>query len=181
MRFLLVLCLALLSAVVSAQTYRWVDPSGRTIISDTPPPGKVKDLSSSGSDQAATSTGGGDLPFAVRKARENFPVILFTAADCTTDCQQARDLLNGRGVPFTEKMLQKAEDATELRALVGDIFVPSLKVGSQSFRGFQATAYNNLLDLAGYPKTAAYGSKPSGGLPPAAAPKDTGDNTPATN
>ncbi|MDR1995279.1 glutaredoxin family protein [Azonexus sp.] len=179
MRFLLVLCLALLSAVVSAQTYRWVDPSGRTIISDTPPPGKAKEVSRTGNGQAATADDG-DLPFAVRKARENFPVTLFTAADCTTDCQQARDLLNSRGVPFTEKMLQKAEDATELKALVGDVFVPSLKVGNQSFRGFQATAYHNLLDLAGYPKTAAYGSKPSGGLPPAAEPKDTGD-TPATN
>jgi len=42
--------------------------------------------------------------------------------------------------------------------------VPALKVGKQSFRGFEAGAYNNLLDLAGYPKTAAYGGKPSGGL-----------------
>jgi hypothetical protein len=42
--------------------------------------------------------------------------------------------------------------------------VPALKVGKQSFRGFEAAAWNNLLDLAGYPKTAPYGSKPSGGL-----------------
>ena len=41
---------------------------------------------------------------------------------------------------------------------------PTLKVGKQSFRGFEPAAYNNLLDLAGYPKSAAYGSKPSGGL-----------------
>ena len=39
--------------------------------------------------------------------------------------------------------------------LVGDFFVPSIKVGKQSFRGFEAGAYNNLLDLAGYPKSAA--------------------------
>jgi hypothetical protein len=52
-------------------------------------------------------------------------------------------------------MLQKPEDAEELKQLIGDAFVPSMKVGKQSFRGFEAGAYNNLLDLAGYPKSAA--------------------------
>ena len=167
MRYLLVLCLALLSVGASAQAYRWVDSTGRTIISDTPPPGKAKAVTRVGEGSSATSE---DLPFAVRKARENFPVTLYTAADCVTECKQARDMLNGRGIPFTEKMLQKAEDAAELKALVGDVFVPTLKVGQQSFRGFETGAYNNLLDLAGYPKTAAYGSKPSGGLAPATEP-----------
>lgn len=166
MRYLLILCLALLSVGASAQAYRWVDSTGRTIISDTPPPGQAKAVSRVGD---APPSGGDDLPFAVRKARENFPVTLYTAADCISECKQARDTLNGRGIPFTEKMLQKAEDSAELKALVGDVFVPSLKVGKQSFRGFEAGAYNNLLDLAGYPKTAAYGSKPSGGLAPAPA------------
>ena len=179
MRFLLVLCLALMSAAVSAETYRWVDPSGRVIISDTPPPGKVKALRQTGEAGAAASSE--EMPFAVRKARENFPVTLYTAADCVSECKQARDLLNSRGVPFTEKMLQKAEDANELKALVGDVFVPSLRVGNQSFRGFEATAYNNLLDLAGYPKTAAYGSKPAGGLPAATEAKPESTPTPAGN
>ena len=176
MRYLLVLCLALLSASVSAQAYRWVDSTGRTIISDTPPPGQAKTIKRIGD---APPAGGDDLPFAVRKARENFPVTLYTAADCVTECKQARDLLNGRGIPFTEKMLQKAEDAAELKALVGDVFVPALKVGKQSFRGFEAGAYNNLLDLAGYPKTAAYGSKPSGGPAPAPAPAPAATEPPA--
>jgi glutaredoxin len=167
MPYLLVLCLALFSVGASAQAYRWVDSSGRTIISDTPPPGQAKTVKRVGE---AAPSGSEDLPFAVRKARENFPVTLYTAADCVNECKQARDMLNGRGIPFTEKMLQKAEDSAELKALVGDVFVPSLKVGKQSFRGFEAGAYNNLLDLAGYPKTAAYGSKPSGGLAPAPAP-----------
>lgn len=163
MRFLLMLCLALTSLYAQAQAYRWIDGSGRTIISDSPPPGKARDISRVG--ETGEQTDG--LPFATRKARESFPVILYTATDCVNECAQARDLLNKRGVPFTEKMLQKAEDANELRQLVGDTFVPSLKVGNQSQRGFEAGAYNNLLDLAGYPKTAPFGSKPSGGLQPA--------------
>ena len=163
MRPLFILCLALASTSALAETYRWVDSAGRVMISDTPPPSTAKGVAKLG--ESSESTEG--LPFALRKAKENFPVTLYTSADCTTDCQQARDMLNGRGIPFSEKMLQKAEDANELKQLVGDVFIPSLKVGKQSFRGFEAGAYNNLLDLAGYPKSAPYGNKPSGGLPPA--------------
>jgi len=162
MRPLFILCLALASTCASAEAYRWVDTAGRVTISDTPPPSTAKEVSKLGGSNESSD----GLPFALRKAKENFPVTLYTSADCTTDCQQARDMLNGRGIPFTEKMLQKAEDANELKQLVGDVFIPSLKVGKQSFRGFEAGAYNNLLDLAGYPKSAPYGSKPSGGLPP---------------
>lgn len=166
MRRLLILALALTSICVQAQTYRWVDSAGRTIISDTPPPGKAKSVAKTG--EAAENSD--NLPFATKKAMESFPVTLFTSADCISECKNARDLLNGRGVPFSEKMLQKQEDFDELKQLVGEAFVPSLRVGKQTSRGFEAGAYNNLLDLAGYPKTAAYGSKPSGGLPPAEKP-----------
>ena len=162
MRPLIILCLALASTYASAEAYRWVDSTGRTIISDSPPPSNVKSVEKIGGNSERSD----GLPFALRKAKENFPVTLYTSADCTSDCKQARDVLNARGVPFTEKMLQKAEDATELSQLVGDVFIPSLKVGKQSVRGFEAGAYNNLLDLAGYPKSAPYGSKPSGGLAP---------------
>lgn len=160
MRYLLMLCLAAAGTCALADTYRWTDAAGRTIVSDTPPPGKAKDVVRSGS-----KAGDGEaLPFAIKKAAEAFPVTLYTSADCVNECKQARDLLNGRGVPFTEKMVQKPEDAQELKQLVGDLFVPALKVGNQRVRGFEAGAYDNLLDLAGYPKTAPYGSKPSGGL-----------------
>jgi len=159
MRHLLVLCLALSSLAVSAETYRWVDPQGRTVISDTPPPGRARDVSKAGGGPASDG-----LPYAVRIAAENYPVTLYTSADCTRECKDARDLLNSRGVPFSERMVQRQEDVDELKHLVGDFFVPALKVGKQSFRGFETGAYNNLLDLAGYPKTAPYGAKPSGGL-----------------
>lgn len=46
---------------------------------------------------------------------------------------------------------------------MGDAFVPSLKVGRQSVKGFTPESFNNMLDLAGYPASAPYGVKPSGG------------------
>jgi glutaredoxin len=160
MRRLLVVCLALASLAAAAETYRWTDPTGRTVISDTAPPGRARDV-------AKTANGNGDseeMPYALRKAVDSYPVTLYTSAECLAECKQARELLNGRGVPFTEKMVQSEDDVATLKKLFGDAFVPALTVGKQSFRGYSASAYDNLLDLAGYPKTAPYGSKPAGGL-----------------
>lgn len=159
MRRLLIASLILICTSAFGQTYRWIDSSGRTVFSDTPPPGKTRNVAISGEANA----GGDNQPFAMKQAMENYPVTLYTAPDCTTECKPARDLLNSRGIPFTEKMLQRKEDLDELTALIGDTFIPSLKVGKLSARGFSAASFNNLLDLAGYPKTAPYGSKPAGG------------------
>lgn len=160
MRHLLILCLTLASTLAAGETYRWVDPQGRTVFSDTPPPGRARDVSRSGG--AGQNADG--LPYAVRRAAENYPVTLYTSANCISECKQARDFLNERGIPFSEKMLQTQEDIDDLKKLLGEASVPSLKVGKQPFRGYEPAAYGNLLDLAGYPKSAPYGSKPSGGL-----------------
>lgn len=164
MRPIITISLLAASLLAHAEAYRWVDPAtGRTVISDSPPPRSTKDVSKT-RDPGANPEG---QSYAVRKAVENFPVTLYTAADCLAPCKDARALLNARGVPFTEKMIQTAEDEAALKKLVGDNSVPSLKIGRQTMRGFEASAFNNLLDLAGYPKSAPTGSKPSGGLQPA--------------
>jgi len=155
----LLLAVLLLAGSAHAQTYRWIDPtSGRTMITDTPPPGRIKPISK-------TTSGDPDetaLPYAVRQAAANFPVTLYIGQECATECKNARDLLNRRGVPFSEKVLRQKEDFDELKALVGDAFVPSLKVGKQTVRGFQAEAYGSALDMAGYPSQALPGRKPAG-------------------
>jgi glutaredoxin len=153
----------LFSALAGAQaTYRWVDPaSGLTVFSDQPPPPGAKQVVKLGSGEAAS--GEPQLPYATRQAAEKFPVLLYTAATCVDMCQQARGLLNGRGVPFTEKILSTPEETNELAGkLKGEAAVPSLFVGQQFFKGYDIAAWNNLLDLAGYPKSAPYGMKPSG-------------------
>jgi len=162
LHFVLLMAALLSTPLVNAQTtYRWIDPAtGGTVISDKPPPPGAK--------QIVTKTGvvRGDepqLPYATRQAAEKFPVTLYTTADCADACKQARDLLNTRGVPFAEKMLKTNEEMAELGKKLGsEAGVPSLFVGQQSFKGLESGAWNNLLDLAGYPKTAPFGAKPSG-------------------
>lgn len=159
MRRSAILLLALASASSFAQTYRWVDPAtGRTVISDIPPPASAKGVSEVVS---ATAADDPQLSFAAKRAAGNFPVILYTTKDCANECRQARDLLQSRGTPFTEKVVQKPEEAEEVKKLVGGFFVPTLKVGREVQHGFQAGAYNKLLDLAGYPDKT--GGKAAGG------------------
>lgn len=154
--------LGILTPPAEAQTtYRWIDPkTGGTMISDQPPPPGAK-LISTRKEQAAASEG--SLPYATQQAAEKFPVVLYTAASCSSACAEARTLLNGRGVPFTERMLQSEDDVATLKNQLGaDVLVPTIGVGKQFSRGLEAGAWNNLLDLAGYPKTAPFGHRPSG-------------------
>jgi glutaredoxin len=161
-RALIVLLMAAAGIASAQTTYRWTDPAtGRTIFSDQPPPAGVK---LQGKKEGAETGDEQRLSYATRLAAEKFPVILFTSADCVEQCNNARNLLNGRGVPFQEKIASATgAEADELKTLTGgEAVVPVVVVGRQNFKGFEANAWNNLLDLAGYPKTAAYGSKPSG-------------------
>lgn len=152
----------LATSLATAQTtYRWVDKAtGQTVYSDqAPPPGAKQVVKLNASERGDEQ----QLPYATRQAAEKFPVTLYTSANCTEVCKQSRDLLNGRGIPFSEKMLKSEEEIAELaRKLGSEASIPSLFVGQQNFKGFESGAWNNLLDLAGYPKSAPFGAKPSG-------------------
>lgn len=169
---LAVLLGVVLTTPAAAQTtYRWIDKaSGQTVYSDQPPPPGVRystqGRTSTGeaSDEASTTapSSPSSPSYAVRQAAAKYPVVLYTAAHCTDPCQQARTLLNGRGVPFAERMLGTPKDIEDFTKRFGDAAgIPSMSVGQQTVSGLETGAWNNLLDLAGYPKTAPYGSKPA--------------------
>jgi glutaredoxin len=131
-------------------TYRWVDPaSGRTVISDTPPPSGAKNARQSGVDRPGTTP----PSYAIQRATDSAPVTLYTAPDCKSECQEARDLLRKRNVPFNEKPVRTQGEVDELKALLKgeQPMVPTIAVGSQTSRGLSAEAWNKLLDTAGYP------------------------------
>lgn len=165
-RLVLITVGLLAAAGASAQTtYRWLDAkTGKTVYSDQPPPAGARQVVSkpSGSAEAAAP-----LPYATRRAAEKFPVTLYTAANCVEACERARALLNARGVPFAEKLLKSEEElATLSRAIGAEPSVPTLFVGKEYAIGIDEVAWNNLLDLAAYPRTAPYGAKPSGAFAP---------------
>lgn len=159
-----ILMAALLAANAgAAQLYQWKDSQGRMVYSDQPPPPSVRNVQQK-SFKGSVIEGGES--YTARTAREKFPVVLYASA-CGAPCDQARQLLAERGVPYSGKDPQASPEAqAELQTLTGRLSVPVLVVGTHRVDGFEAGQWQAELDRAGYPKFALPGQKP----PPAADP-----------
>lgn len=143
------LALLLCAGGASAQMYKWVDANGKTHFTDKPPPASARTstLKSSGS-----ATSGVQLPYALAQAARNYPVTLYTTSPCG-GCDQGRVLLKARGIPFSEKTVSTAEDEQKLKEVTGSNNLPALMVGNAKSNGYQASAWNMMLNVALYPET----------------------------
>jgi hypothetical protein len=171
----LVLALALptltLAAAPAAAQYKWTAPNGAVTYSDQPPPPGI-DGQAMNTRAAARSDDGGGVPAGLRDATTKYPVVLYTTPDCTP-CQQARTHLAKRGVPFVERTVSSSADAESFRkAGFTENSFPAMSVGRERSVGFDAGGWNQLLDVAGYPKSSML--PPSFKQTPAKAMADTG-------
>lgn len=149
-RGLLLLLLLTVAGAQAGEVYRWVDAQGNVTYSDQPPPPSAR--------QKVTVKGKGNVvevdkeSYEARVAREKYPVVLYTTA-CGPVCDQAREYLSQRGIPFTAKDPSKEpEIALELKKLAGAMEVPVILVGKEHQKGFEKGLWGKLLDGAGYPK-----------------------------
>lgn len=148
------LCTALALALpVQAQTlYRYVDPSGRTVYSDQPPPPDARGVQSKQLQGNVIDTD--TTPLATRQAMQAFPVTLYTF-DCGDACRAAQALLARRGVPHATVDVTTPEGGTKLKSLTGGQAAPVLQVGDKRLAvGYNEARWQALLDEAGYPKDA---------------------------
>ena len=147
-------CVALLAVPAAAQSsvYKWTDKDGKVHFSDTPPP-----LDAKASSQK--NMGGGyveteNLPYATQMAVKKNPVTLYTGPGCGDPCNNGRDLLSRRGVPYSERDAQNDAGAKDdLQKLNGALEVPYLVVGSNKVKGFEEGQWHSALDGGGYPRT----------------------------
>jgi glutaredoxin len=166
-RFALAFLAATVACVAAAQQqlYRWTDEKGRTHITDTPPPANAKGVRKV--TPAAPAGAAAKPPAAgLERPMKEFPVTLYTAPNCTDPCAAARDLLNKRGVPFTETPVFDEDGVAALKKLSGSDNVPALKVGTSVWSGFQKAAYDSLLDSAGYPRAGVLPARAQAAPPP---------------
>lgn len=149
-KLLLAALAVLFAAGAGAQTYRWVDQSGKVHYSDTPPPAAAKSVQqrSGGGNVVETS----QVPYATQQAVRNAPVTLYTAESCKQICDEARKLLQTRGVPFREVAVANEASRDELKKVSGGKEVPVMVVGKSVTTGFGTESWNMALDAAGYPK-----------------------------
>ncbi len=131
--------------------YRIVGADGRVTYSDKQPAlaGQNK-VSEAGRAPEADATL--PLPVSLRAAVRQYPVALYTTANCTP-CATGRALLLHRGIPFTEKTITSPEDAEAFQALSGENTLPLLTIGTQQIKGWSETQWQLFLDAAGYPRS----------------------------
>jgi glutaredoxin len=157
----------LLAAPVLAQgVYRIVGPDGKVTYSDQPPPATTPARPVGSTTAGASANAGAQLPFELRQISTRYPVTLYTSRDCAP-CNSGRNLLNARGIPYSEKTIETAQDGEALKRLSGEASLPFLTIGSQQIKGYSDTEWTQFLDAAGYPKQSAL---PSSYRRPAAAP-----------
>ncbi len=148
------LVLGLVSFSALAQgVYRIVGPDGRVSYSDQPPPAANARPVASGASGAAGGANA-QLPFELRQVVSRYPVVLYTSAECAP-CNSGRNLLNARGIPYSEKTITTNEDAEALKRLSGQASLPVVTIGSQQIKGYSDGEWTQFLDAAGYPKQSA--------------------------
>ena len=156
--------LALAGGAYGAEIYRWVDDKGVVNYARFPPPPNVKNVEQKklGDNNVQTS----EAPYSAQQAIKNFPVTFYATADCGELCKTAREHLDKRGVPYTEKNPATPASSEEFDAFKkftgGGLQVPLLVVGQlTTLKGYLASEWNAALDQAGYPTTAIPGTKPA--------------------
>jgi glutaredoxin len=147
-------CLVPLLAGAQQQLFRYVDKDGHVVYTDTAPPSDAKSVQQKklGGNFIETS----ELPYALQLAQQRNPVTLYSGP-CGDPCNQARALLNKRGVPYRDVDPSQPAAQEKLKQIAGgDLAVPVLVIGSANLlRGFEEGQWQAALDLAGYPKTPA--------------------------
>jgi glutaredoxin len=146
--------LALTAAGPTLALFKVVGPDGRVTYTDRPsaePGGRVSTLG-----PAAEAARGGSndvtlLPPELREPATRYPVTLYAATDCSP-CDDARRMLQQRGVPFSEKRIESNDDALALERLTGGRTVPAATIGAQALRGWNGADWSAFLDAAGYPR-----------------------------
>jgi glutaredoxin len=163
----LAVLVSLLAAPVLAQgVYRIVGPDGKVTFSDQPPPASVPVRPVGNATAGASAGAGAQLPFELRQVSNRYPVTLYTGRDCAP-CNSGRNLLNARGIPYSEKTIETPQDGEALKRLSGEATLPFMTIGSQQIKGYSDAEWTQFLDAAGYPKQSAL---PSSYRRPAATP-----------
>ena len=146
----------LLSSICATSTYaapyKWTDEKGVVHYSDQPPPENAKpgkENVGAGVNVANTDKA---LPYALKQAMQKYPVTLYAIANCGV-CDQSRNFLKQRGIPFTEKNINTQLDLEAMNKIDASNNFPVIMIGARKFTGFTPSDLTSTLDAAGFPKT----------------------------
>jgi glutaredoxin len=153
-----VLALMFAAQAQGGQLYRWVDAEGKVHYTDKQPPLDARDIEKK---QVETRVDASPLPYTLQQASKAFPVTVYNA-DCGDPCDQARALLDRRGIPYTARNAREPEVQVELKKLTGGtVDVPVIQVGRIVVKGWESNQWNTALDSGGYPQVAVWKRPPT--------------------
>jgi glutaredoxin len=148
---LTLLLITVLAVAPAHAQYKVIGPDGKVTYTDRTPgaaDGKVTSINGRGGSAAPDAS----LPLELRQPVSKFPVTLYVTSGSCEPCDSARQLLRGRGIPYTEKQVVTGEDSDALERLSGGRDAPTLTIGAQTLRGLSSEVWNSYLDGAGYPR-----------------------------
>lgn len=148
------LTLSLAAGTPAWAIYKIVGPDGSITFSDVPPSnGQGKAVQSLSAQGGPAPSPIDRLPTGLRETARKYPVTLYTAPQCGA-CDAARDYLQQRGIPFSEKTITTNADIQAYKALSGGSDkLPLVTIGSTKLAvGFSSSNWDVALDAAGYPK-----------------------------
>ena len=147
------LAMALVGAAAGAfAQYKIVGPDGKVTYTDKPP--TASDIRINGNTPSAgNGAAASAMPAETRNAMTKYPVTLYASKNCAA-CDQARDALRRRGVPFNEYSVVTNADIDALSGRFGGTTVPVVSIGTQIIKGYSSNDLDGYLDAAGYPTQA---------------------------
>ena len=144
----------------AADMYRWIDENGVVNYTPYPPPANIKNVEQKKLGGNTIQTSGAS--YSMQQAMKNFPVTLYTTADCGAPCSSAQAYLKKRGIPYTEKNPQDPNEIANFKKLAGSgMQVPVLIVGNlKMLKGYLESEWSAVFDAAGYPDNASGSAVP---------------------
>lgn len=113
--------------------------------------------------------GGAPAQSAIDALVKTHPVTLYQTAQCDKPCNDGRQLLDRRGVPYRAVNVDSQEKLEELKKLSDAASVPVLVVGPTVIKGYDLQTWTQALDAAGYQSTAPATAVGPRAQPPASA------------
>jgi len=149
-----VLALLCIFAACSAQAqYKWIEPEGQTGYGDQAPRDakSVQHLGDVSRGTTDNTDSLAQLPYEIRRAAKDFPVVLYTMASCAV-CDESRAFLKAHAIPFSERSIGTRDDMEAFRQLGAGEQLPAIAVGRRIVRGFESSQWAEALADAGYPQ-----------------------------
>jgi len=142
-----VLALATYNPATGQQLYKVIDEHGKVTYTDVKPEPDNAVIE----ERVTIPVAEDDQKPTLEELAARKPIVLYTVPECSA-CDMVRTYLESKKYPYTEINVEgDVEAQKQMKTAVGNLSVPTLTVDGRKLTGFNASALDAILDIAGYP------------------------------